>query len=127
VSDPHPQYVIRLEHRRLLWFLFVLTLGATGWFAFVLYGESQDFGDDPGRWAFLPSFFWALIAASISVILVVYAIALLVIRERPGQLYRLEDEYATVPEGTPTAPSFLQPQEPAAPDPLAPAEGETPQ
>ena len=116
MTDPHPQYVIRLEHRRLLWFLFVLALIATGWFGFVMYGETQDYGDDPGRWAFLPTFFWALIAASLSVILLVYAVSLLVIRERPGQLYRLEDEYATVPEGSPAAPSFLQPHEQAPVD-----------
>lgn len=113
MTDPKPQYVIRLERRRLLWFLFILALGSTIWFGVVLYGEYQDFGTDPGRWAYLPTFFWALLAATFNVLVLVYGIALLTIRERPGQLYRLEDEYATVPEGAaPAAPSFLQPQEP---------------
>ena len=115
MTDPKPQYVIRLERRRLLWLLFVLCVLSVGWFIVVLYGEGQDFGTDPGRWAFLPTFFWALIAAAFCVMLLAYGLALLTIRERPGQLYRLEDEYATVPEGAaPAAPSFLQPQEPTA-------------
>ena len=117
MTDPKPQYVIRLERRRLLWSLFVLALLATIWVAVVLYGESQNFGTDPGRWALLPTFFWAIIAAALNILVLVYGLALLTIRERPGQLYRLEDEYATVPEGAaPAAPSFLQPQEPAPVD-----------
>jgi len=125
VTDPKPQYVIRLERRRLFWLLFVLALVSTIWVGVVLYGENQDFGTDPGRWALLPTFFWALIAAALDVILLVYGLALLTIRERPGQLYRLEDEYATVPEGAvaPTAPSFLQPQEPTPAEPETQPEG----
>ncbi len=111
MTDPKPQYVIRLERRRLLWLLGFLAIASTIWVGVVLYGEAQDFGTDPGQWALLPTFFWALIAAACNVLVLVYGLALLTIRERPGQLYRLEDEYATVPEGAaPAAPSFLQPQ-----------------
>ena len=124
MTDPKPQYVIRLERRRLLWSLFVLAVLATVWVGIVIYGESENFGTDPGRWALLPTFFWAIIAAALNILVLVYGLALLTIRERPGQLYRLEDEYATVPEGAaPAAPSFLQPQEPAQADSEPPREG----
>jgi hypothetical protein len=111
VTDPKPQYVIRLERRRLLWLLFILSFLATVWFAVVLYGESANFGDDPGQWAVLPTFIWGLITAALAACLLVYGIALLTIRERPAQLYRLEDEFATAPDGGPSTPSFLQPPE----------------
>lgn len=121
MTDPRPQFVVGARRKRLLWFLFVLAVLAALWLGFVLYGETQGFGDDPGRWAYLPTFVWAFLAAGFSVLLLVYALALLTIRERPSQVYRLHEDVESPAAEGPQTPSFLQPPE-SGPAPETPSE-----
>jgi hypothetical protein len=110
VSDPKTEFVYSFDRRGLFYSLFVLCILYAAWFLIVLWGEDQGFGNDPGRWALMPSFAWALLGLALFLLFIAYALAHLVIRERPGQVYRLEG----VPEpevAAPAAPSFLQPQD----------------
>jgi hypothetical protein len=107
VTDPRPEFVYRFEKRGLFHFLFVLCALMFVWFLVVLFGETQGWGDDPGSWALIPTIGWAFIGLALFALFVAMALAQLVIRERPGQIYRLEGV-----GGAPiSAPSFLQPQD----------------
>lgn len=105
MADPRPDFVISENRRGLLFVLFGLTLVFGAWFFIVLFGENQDLTDDPGRWALLPTFVWGLISLVPMILLLAYSLALLTIREREGQVYRLEGTETA----SPTTPSFLQP------------------
>ena len=108
MADPRPEFVLPQNRRGLFYFLLVASLLFAAWFFVVLLGENQAWGDDPGRWAFLPTFVWGLMGVVPFILLIAYSLALLTIKEREGQVYRLETA-----EGAPAAtPSFLQPPEP---------------
>lgn len=104
--------MLRFERRALFYVLYVLAVLGTLWVGLVLFGESQDWGEDPGRWAGLPTFYWSLLAILLLGIFIIYALAVLVIRERPGRVYRIEGTNEPEPTSTP---SFLQPAPEAAP------------
>ena len=115
MADPRPQFVFQNNRSGLLYFLVTLSVLFVAWFVVVLVGENQGWTDDPGRWALVPTFVWALIGMVPFILLIAYCLALLTIREREPQIYRVEGtEAASV-----AAPSFLQPAEPepAPPEP----------
>lgn len=116
MSDPKPEFVVRLERRGLLYTLLVLSVLYAVWFLVVVYGERQGFGDDPGRWALLPTFAWAFIGLGLFAALIAYCLALLTVRELPGRAYQIEDAPADWGTSPPT-PSFLQPE--SEPEPRA--------
>lgn len=109
MSDPKPEFVVRLEGRGLLYVLLVLSGLYAAWFLVVLYGEREGFGDDPGRWALLPTFAWAFIGMGLFAALIAYCLALLTVRELPGRSYQVEGDVANLGSAPPT-PSFLKPQ-----------------
>ncbi|MBI2077244.1 MAG: hypothetical protein HYT80_02565 [Euryarchaeota archaeon] len=121
MADPRPQFVFQQDRRGLLYTLLTVSVLYAAWFFVVLLGENQGWSEDPGRWAVLPTFVWALIGIVPFVLLIAYCLALLTIREREPQIYRLEGvEAAPV-----TTPGFLQPAEPE-PTPSAPTEEAAP-
>lgn len=121
MAETRPEFVLRFQNRGLFYALYGLAVLATLWMALVLFGESENWGDDPGRWAGLPSFYWALVASLFLALFIIYSLAVLVIRERPGRVYRIQGADEVEPASTP---SFLQPaaSEPAS----APSESTPP-
>lgn len=114
MAGARPEFVFKFERRGLFYTLFALAVLSTVWVALVLFGESQDWGDDPGRWSGVPTVYWAILAVLLLALFIVYSLAVLVIRERPGRVYHLPDSNEPAPA---TTPSFLQPaSETPAPD-----------
>lgn len=125
MTDPRPEFVYRFEKRGLFHGLFLLCCILFVWVLVVLYGESQGWGSDPGSWTGIPTIAWGILGFVVFAGFIGLALAQLVIRERPRQIYRLE---GGADEGVHT-PGFLQPQDTTLGEelPTTTAEAETDQ
>lgn len=109
MTSDRPYFVFR--HRRRAWaiLLFIVACLAAAWFTYVLYGEQQAFSDDPGRWAYMPTFTWALGGFILFALVSVYFLLLLVRKEVPAQTYVLTHDTATAPGSPETVTASTEP------------------
>lgn len=115
-AQPKSEYVVPLERRGWVWTLFLLAVVATVGFAAVLFGEVNNYSDDPGTWAGLPTSLYALAVTGFLLLVALLYLLLLIRREVPARTYPLHG----APDGSP-AEAAPAPTDPQAPGPTEPS------
>lgn len=101
-------YSLGVRTRAWIVLTFLIGLAYAGWFGFVVWGEQEGYGDDPGAWAYLSTPMWGYIGLGLYLLIALYYVLLLSRKEVPPKTYTV----GTGGEGEQEAPGFLQGAEP---------------